>query len=265
MLRRLQAGAKRSLGQHFLANPGVARRIVSLAGVEQGSRVLEIGPGLGALTRELCAAGAELVALERDARLADWVAELAPEVRLVRGDALKLSLPELLPGSDWLCVSNLPYNIGTLLVGRMVRQPGTFRRLVVMLQREVAERICAPVGVKAYGALSVEIQARAEARLGFRVRPGSFHPPPRVESAVVVLDLRPEPDLAGAPQQRFDQVVRSAFAQRRKTLLNALGAAYGRPTAARILAKAKVEPGQRAERLERGDFARLALALEAEG
>ncbi|MBN1336967.1 MAG: ribosomal RNA small subunit methyltransferase A [Deltaproteobacteria bacterium] len=259
LLRSLDASAQKALGQHFLASPSVASSIVRLAGVVPGSRVLEIGPGLGALTRLLVQAGAEVVAVEQDPALARWIRKTFPSVQVVKADALGLDVEVLCPGTGWWCVSNLPYNVGTHLVGRLARLPGTFCRLVVMLQREVGERIVARPGSRTYGALSVEMQARAEASLLLRVRPGAFHPPPRVASVVVRLDLGPR--MGSVDPARFDAVVRAAFSTRRKTVRNALGAAFGIRTAEEALAAAGVDPGTRAETLDVEAFSRIASAL----
>ncbi len=261
LLRSMEAHAQKALGQHFLSSPDVAASIVRLAGVGEGSRVLEIGPGLGALTRPLVAAGATVVAVERDPILAGWIRRTWPTVQVVEADALEVDLAALCPGSGWSCVSNLPYRVGTHLTGRMARLPGTFDRLTLMLQREVADRIAARPGGRAYGALSVELQARAEVSVVLHVRPGAFHPPPRVASAVVHLRLRPVPATGGADPDRFDAVVRAAFATRRKTLRNALGAVYGIPVALAALAAADVDPGARAEAVDVAAFGRLARTV----
>ncbi len=260
-LRGLGARAKKSLGQNFLTSPEVARTIVRRAELGEGSRVLEVGPGLGALTEPLLEAGVELCVVERDDRLADELLQRWPGLGLIRADAMRVDLGELLEGDGWVCVSNLPYNIGTHLVGRMVRLPGTFSRLVVMLQREVADRICAPPGSKTYGSLSVEMQARARATVVLRVKPGSFHPAPKVESAVVRIDLgRPEAT-RGVDLELLDRLAKAAFQQRRKTLRRSLGSALGKERAGALLQAAGVEPGERPERLELEAFAALARSF----
>ena len=260
-LRGIDARARKSMGQHFLANPAVAKRIVHLAGVERGSRVLEIGPGLGALTEPLIEAGASIVALERDRRLADDLAQRWPALRLERADAMRTDFAELLDGAGWLCVSNLPYNVGTHLVARMMRLPGTFTRLVVMLQREVADRICAEPGSKTYGGLSIEVQARARAEVVLRVRPGSFHPAPKVESAVVRIDLGRPTITQGLDLGALDGLVRAAFQQRRKTLRRSLGSALGKDRAVALLEAAGIDSGERPERLALEEFAALVRVL----
>ena len=260
-LRALDTRARKSLGQHFLASPSVARRIVQLAGVGEGTRVVEVGPGLGAMTEHLLAAGARLVAVERDERLAERLVERWPELELLRADATKVDWATRLPGDGWTCVSNLPYNVGTHIVSAMVRTPGTFEALVVMLQREVAERICAEPGSKSYGALSVELQARARAELLLRVKPGSFHPPPKVDSTVIRLTPRRHPQVSAEALAGLDRVVRAAFAQRRKTLRRSLGSVYGKDRAVAALTAAAIDPGARPETVAVESFAQLVEAL----
>lgn len=253
--------ARKSLGQHFLASPSVAKRIVQLAGVGEGTPVVEVGPGLGALTELLLDAGARLVAVERDDRLADQLLERWPGLELIRADAMRVDWAARLEGEGWTCVSNLPYNVGTHIVSRMVRTPGTFRQLVVMLQREVAERICAEPGGKVYGALSVELQARARAELLLRVKPGAFHPPPKVDSAVIRLVPRLHPGVAGCDLAGFDRVVRAAFNQRRKTLRKSLGGTFGKSQALAALEEAGIDSGARPEVVAVEGFGRLARGL----
>lgn len=266
-LKELEGHAKKRFGQHFLASPTVVEQIVTLAGVTPGQPVLEIGPGLGVLTEALLGAGAAVTAVELDRDLAGWLrgrfaAPLAQgQLRLVEGDAARMELGALLPPGAW-CVANLPYNVGTRLVVQMLAQPARFARLVVMLQREVALRLAAPPGDRARGSLSVYAQARADIRPLLRVPPGAFHPPPRVESAVIALDLRPAPALGGASEAGFEAVVQAAFAQPRRTLRRNLADAYGVEAAERALSLAAVDPAARPATLDLAAFARLSLALE---
>jgi 16S rRNA (adenine1518-N6/adenine1519-N6)-dimethyltransferase len=261
-LRSMQARARKSLGQHFLSSPSVARRIVQLARLEQGARVVEVGPGLGAMTELLLEAGAQLVCVERDDRLADQLIERWPGLELHRADAVRADWASLLPGAGWICVSNLPYNVGTHIVSAMTRSPGTFDRLVVMLQREVAERICAGPGSKTYGALSVELQARARCELLLRVKPGSFHPPPKVDSAVILVELGQHPATEGIDLGALDRLVHAAFAQRRKTLRKSLAATYGKARALEALEAAGIPSGSRPEVVPVEGFAALVRAFD---
>jgi len=263
LLRELETRAKRRLGQNFLVDPTRVAAIVAAAGVGEGSRVLEIGTGLGALTEGLLAAGAAVTGVEKDALLADFLQERLPAVRVIQGDALQVDLAEICPGSGWRCVANLPYNVATPLVIRMLGMPATFDRLVLMVQREVAERFTAHAGDDAYGSLSLEVQVHARARIAFRIGPGAFHPRPKVDSAVAIFDLLPEPDTGGVDPERFRQVVRAAFGQRRKTLRNSLGSIFGRDEAEAMLARAGIPATERAERLDREAFIRLARVAPA--
>jgi len=261
-LRAMHTTPRKSLGQHFLSSPSVAQRIVQLAEVGQGARVVEVGPGLGALTEHLLAAGAQLVAVERDERLADELIQRWPEIELHRDDAVRIDWSERLEGSDWTCVSNLPYNVGTHIVSSMVRTPGTFRRLVVMLQLEVAQRICAEPGSKTYGALSVDMQSRARCEMMLRIKPGSFHPPPKVDSAVIRIDLGLHPAVVGMDLAQLDQVVRTAFNQRRKTLRKSLGGTFGKVRALEALEAAGIPSSHRPEVLSVEQFAALTRELD---
>ncbi len=261
LLKRIEGRARRRFGQHFLASPGVVQRIVSVAGVRAGDRVLEIGPGLGVLTEALLEAGAEVTAVELDRDLAAFLAARFPGLRLIEGDAARQDWASLLPGGGWKCVSNLPYNVGTKLVTEMVCQPQTFARLVVMLQKEVAARMVAPAGDRKRGSLSVHMEAHAATRLALKVPPGAFHPPPRVDSAVIVADLFEEPRTGGVPSQRFEAVVRVAFSAPRKSLRNALRSGFARERIAAALQAADLDGGRRAATITVEEFQRLVIAI----
>jgi 16S rRNA (adenine1518-N6/adenine1519-N6)-dimethyltransferase len=246
----------------------VARRIVDAAELQPGAAVLEIGPGLGALTDELAARAARLYLVEIDRGLAAWLLERhadRPHVRVLVGDVLALPLETMLEGDDDITVvANLPYNIATPVLFRLLALRRRVRRAVVMLQREVAARLVAPPGADARGSLSVMMQTWAEVRVAFGVSRRSFLPPPRVDSAVVVLRLAATPRVPLRDPAAYEAVVRAAFGQRRKMLRNALAAlavARGVDGAA-LFERAGVDPRARAETLALDDFARLAGALE---
>jgi 16S rRNA (adenine1518-N6/adenine1519-N6)-dimethyltransferase len=255
-------------GQHFLCDPAVARRIVDAAELRPGAAVLEIGPGLGALTDELAARAARLYLVEIDrglaARLLEHHAD-RPHVHVLVGDVLALPLETMLEGDDDITVvANLPYNIATPVLFRLLALRRRVRRAVVMLQREVAARLAAPPGADARGALSVMMQTWAEVRVAFGVSRRSFLPPPRVDSAVAVLRLAATPRVPLRDPATYEAVVRAAFGQRRKMLRNALAAlaaARGVDGTA-LFERAGVDPRARAETLALEDFARLAGALE---
>jgi 16S rRNA (adenine1518-N6/adenine1519-N6)-dimethyltransferase len=186
-------------------------------------------------------------------------------VDLIEGDALDYPFEQGLEGTGWVCVSNLPYNVATPILGRLVRMGALFDRLLLMFQKEVGERLSARRGSKAWGALSLDIQTWAEVEPRLLVPPEAFHPRPKVNSMVVEVRPRLEPATFGATPAAFHATVRAAFGQRRKTLRNALGAIYGRDVAEEALQRAGVDPGERAERLTPEEFGRLAQALHADG
>jgi 16S rRNA (adenine1518-N6/adenine1519-N6)-dimethyltransferase len=261
-LKQLEARAKKRFGQHFLASPGIVRQIITVAQLEAGCRVLEIGPGLGVLTEALLDCGASVTAVELDRDMAGFIRERLPAVHLIEGDGAQLDLPELLEGSGWRCVSNLPYNAGTRMITNMLNAPDTFERLVVMVQKEVADRLVAPAGHRKRGSLSVFTEARAQARIRIKVPPGAFHPPPKVRSAVVDMRLLPEANTGPAPVEVFDQVVRRSFVQPRKTIRNNLAAAYSRDLADEVLNEAGVSPSDRPAALVLEQFQALAVAVD---
>lgn len=257
-LRSLEQRARRRFGQHFLSREDVITRIVRGSGVTAGAHVLEIGPGLGVLTEALLEAGAQVTAVEVDRDLAAWIRERFPAVRLVEGDATRLDLPSLVPPGAHI-VANLPYNVGTGLVVDAL--DAKFSSITVMLQREVVARMLAGPDDDAYGSLSVRVRSRAEGMYLFTVPPSAFHPPPKVDSAVVKLIPRAAPEVGPAGPAAFDATVRAAFAQRRKTLLNSLSSAFPRDQVAAALETSAVSPQARAETLDLGAFQRLAAAL----
>ena len=255
-------GRRRALGQHFLVDSTVAERMLTFAALEPGTSVLEIGPGRGALTGALLRAGQRVVAVEYDGLLARALLERAdPRLEVVAADFLRLdltTLPAPLP-----VVANLPYSSATAILARLLEHAERFPRIVVMVQREVAERLAAVPGSRDYGSLTVLTKLYARVTLGFHVPAAAFAPPPRVESSVVRLDVEAEPRIALGDPARFRRVVRFAFAQRRKTLRNALGAGLGDLRhAERALDRAGIDPMRRAESCSLEDFARLADAVE---
>jgi 16S rRNA (adenine1518-N6/adenine1519-N6)-dimethyltransferase len=254
LLRSLEQRARKRFGQHFLTEPAIAGRMVAAAGIAPGDAALEIGPGLGILTEALVRAGARVTAIELDRDLAAFLRERMPDVELVEGDAMKAPLGPL---GSVAVVANLPYNVGTGLLLRLLTEAAPPRVLVVMLQKEVAERIVAPPGSRARGSLSVAVQARADARIAFRVPAGAFHPPPRVESAVLV--IRPRPGEALGVD--FDRVVRAAFSAPRKKLRNALRTGLGQDADA-VLLRSGVDGDARPAALDLAAFHALARAAK---
>jgi len=253
-------------GQHFLCDPAVARRIVETAEIGPGTVALEIGPGLGALTEELAGRAGRLYLVEIDpalaARLAARYAE-NPRVRVIEGDVLALSLETLVTETRVTVIGNLPYNIALPILFRLREQRLRMPRAVVMVQREVAERLVARPRTPDYGVTSVLLQAVADVRIAFGVSRRSFLPPPRVDSAVVDVRWSAAPRFDLGDEEAFREVVRAAFGMRRKMLRNALAALTRRRGVDLELAceRAGVAPSARAETLDLDAFARLARAL----
>lgn len=254
--------AKKSLGQHFLLDLNLTRRIARAAGDIQNATVLEIGPGPGGLTRALLAEGAaQVVAVERDARavaaLQPLVAAYPGRLELIEADALAFDpAPLFARGRPVRIVANLPYNIGTVLLLQWLAQP--FAGITVMLQKEVVERLAAPPGSASYGRLAVIAQWSHQVRRLFDVPARAFTPPPKVESSIVELIPRAAP-LAPADRATLERVTAAAFGQRRKMLrgsLKALGDAEA------LLAAAGIEPTRRAEEIPIEGFCALARALK---
>jgi 16S rRNA (adenine1518-N6/adenine1519-N6)-dimethyltransferase len=256
-------------GQHFLCDPAVAHRIVDAAQLAPGATVLEIGPGLGALTDALAAQAGRLYLVEIDRGLAARLGEryaAQPHVEVLVGDVLALPLERVVAGHDITVVANLPYNVSTPVLFRLLALRGRVRRAVLMLQREVAERLVAPAGGDARGVLSVMVQTWATIRVAFGVSRRSFLPQPRVDSTVVVVEIADTARVPIADAGLYADVVRAAFGQRRKMLHNALaGLAGSRGITGerldRCFARAGVDPRARAETLGLDEFARLADAL----
>jgi 16S rRNA (adenine1518-N6/adenine1519-N6)-dimethyltransferase len=268
LLREHGLRPRRALGQHFLADPNTARRIVRLAGVERGDRVLEIGPGLGSLTLALLDAGARVLAVEMDERLSAVLEHVASDdanLRVVTADALRVDFGALLAsetGGRWRCVSNLPYNVATPVVVRVLERVPRIRDLLVMVQREVGERLVAGPGGRAYGAVSVRVAYHAHAKISGVVPPSVFVPAPKVESALVRLARRDAPPVDVPSVPRLFELIQAGFAHRRKMLRGALRPLLGARTVD-VLTRAGIDPGARAEALGLVAWAALSRA-EAE-
>jgi 16S rRNA (adenine1518-N6/adenine1519-N6)-dimethyltransferase len=249
----------RALGQNFVADPNTVRRIVRLAGVGAGDRVVEIGAGLGSLTLALVEAGAAVTAVEVDRHLLPVLREVVEPVgaRVVEGDALHLDWSAVLgEAGPWAVVANLPYNIATPLVLDLLERVPAIDRMLVMVQLEVGERLAAGPGTKAYGIPSVKVGWWAGARVVGKVPPTVFVPPPRVDSALVEVRRR-APAGDDAARRAVFGLVEAGFGQRRKMLRRSLADRV--PAAA--FAAAGVRPEARAEELVLADWQRLAAAL----
>lgn len=273
LLDRHGIEARRSLGQNFVVDPNTVRSIAGLAGVGPDDHVVEIGPGLGSLTLALADTGAEVLAVEKDRNLLPVLDEVlageraeraergapALEVRVVEGDALTVEWADLLgPDADqeWVLVANLPYNVAVPVVLRALGAAPRLRRLVVMVQLEVAERLCAEPGSRTIGVPTVKVGWYGAARIVKRVGPEVFVPRPRVGSAVVAIDRRPPPSQLVGPLDVFPLVER-AYRQRRKMLRSTLGEVVDPD----VFAAAGVDQRDRPEQLGLGDWVRLVEAI----
>jgi 16S rRNA (adenine1518-N6/adenine1519-N6)-dimethyltransferase len=273
LLERHGLAARRSLGQNFVTDPNTVRKVVRLAGVTAGDRVLEVGPGLGSLTLALVESGAAVVAVEKDRSLIPVLREVLAgadaldpgdgpvpspgRVRVLEADALHLDWDAVAPDPPWAVVANLPYNVAVPVVMEVLERARSVERVVVMVQAEVAERIVAAPGGRTIGIPSIKVAWYGDARILATVGPEVFVPRPRVRSAIIGIDRRPPPSATVGPAQVFPLVER-AYGQRRKMLRSTLGPAVG-PGA---FAAAGIAPTARPEELGVAEWAALAEAVE---
>ena len=251
----------RALGQNFVADPNTVRRIARLAGVGPGDHVLEIGAGLGCLTLALAETGAAVTAVEVDKYLVPLLREVVEPVgaSVIEADAMTADWPSILAGHDrWTLVANLPYNISTPLVLDLLDHVPAIDRMLVMVQREVGERLTATVGDKAYGIPSVKVAYWATARVAGKVSPSVFIPEPNVESALVQIERRPSPATDADAEAMF-RLVRMAFGQRRKMLRRSLAAEVSDDA----FAASGTRPEARPEELDIEQWGRLTTAVAA--
>ncbi|NNU16673.1 16S rRNA (adenine(1518)-N(6)/adenine(1519)-N(6))-dimethyltransferase RsmA [Parvularcula sp. ZS-1/3] len=251
--------AKKGLGQHFLLDLNLTRKIAGFCEAGEGNTILEIGPGPGGLTRALLETGADVFAIERDRRIAPVLEELADatgRLKWEEADALKAD-DRALVGDDVVIASNLPYNISTeLLIKWLTVEPRFWRRLVLMFQKEVGDRILAEPGSKTYGRLSVIAQAASKPRLGFHLPARAFTPPPKVDSSVLIFenDGRPE------NLKELERVTEAAFGQRRKMLRQSLKSIFSGDVS-EVLEQEGLSPTARAEMLSVESYRALAKRL----
>ena len=261
----------KGLGQNFLVNPSVCPRMAEMGGANERSGVLEIGPGIGVLTAELARRAKRVVAVELDDRLIPVLDETLGEysnVKVIHGDALKLDLAEIISENFYDCESvavcaNLPYYITSPIIMALLESRLPITSVTVMVQKEAADRICAPVGSRESGALTVAINYYSEPHMLFRVSPGSFMPPPKVTSAVIRMDILKEPKYDVGDEKTFFAMVKAGFSQRRKTLANSLtsGGFLSKEDAAQALAAADIAPNARIESLDMQKLAVLSKKI----
>lgn len=259
----------KALGQNFLINPSVCPQMAECCGAD-GQGVLEIGPGVGVLTAELAKRAQKVVSLELDKRLLPVLAETLADfdnVTIVNDDVLKVDLRALLEehfaGMEVCVCANLPYYITSPVIMRLLEERLPFRSITVMVQKEAADRLCAPVGSREAGAVTVAVQYYARAEKLFSVSRGSFLPAPNVDSAVIRLQIRETPAVAVTDERKFFRMVKAAFGQRRKTALNAIsaGMALQKADVASALERAGLLANIRAEQLSMEELAALCDAL----
>jgi 16S rRNA (adenine1518-N6/adenine1519-N6)-dimethyltransferase len=265
LLSRHGLRPRTNLGQHFLVDPNTIRKIVRAASFPPGSLIVEVGAGLGALTVGLASAGASVAAIEQDRSLEPALSEVVGglhDVTVVWGDALTLDYDRLLGGRSARLVSNLPYQIATPLVLRLLEEVDLVSEQLVMVQREVGDRLVAAPGTAAYGAVSAKVAYFATSRVEFKVSRAVFLPEPDVESVVVRLTRRSEPPVPG-DRRRIFAVIDAGFATRRKTIRTALrGAGVEADAVASALEASGVDGSERAERLGLEEFAAIARVLD---
>lgn len=257
----------KSLGQNFLINPAVCPKIAELGGCKKGVCALEIGTGVGVLTRELAERCDRVVAVEIDRRLEPILEETLADfdnVEVIFADVMETDLPELIKerfgDSEVVVCANLPYYITSPVIMRVLESRLPISAMTVMVQKEAADRICAKPATRECGAISLAVSYYSEPKMLFRVNRGSFMPAPNVDSAVIRLDIRREVPLTPDRERRLFRIVRAAFAQRRKQLVNPLSAELGRSKAevAELLAECGIKTTARAEELTLGEFMALA-------
>ena len=261
---------KKRLGQNFLMDAAAASRIADLVvedSPRESFRILEIGPGTGALTQALLNVHDDVSALDIDPDMVRILRsrEELRGARIIEADALTFDYAQFAADRPWRVTGNLPYNVATPLIMQFVEMRSGPQCLIVMVQKEVADRFAAKPGTPAYGSLSVAVQYAMRVEKAFTLKPGAFYPRPKIDSTVVRLTRRPEPAVNVRDEHRFLQVVRAAFAYRRKTLANSVSLALGVPrgTIAQALQQSGLDTEIRGEQLGLTDFARLADHLPA--
>ena len=262
----------KGFGQNFIVNPGVPPKIVDAAGIDRSCGVIEIGPGIGVLTKEMARRAGKVVAVEVDKRLPPVLEETLAgfdNVKVILQDVLKTDLKALaaqeFPGMKVVVCANLPYYITSPIIMKLLEDKLPIDNITVMVQKEAAERLAALPGTRESGAVSCAVRYFAQPRMMFSVQAGSFYPAPKVTSAVVRMDIRPTPAVSVPDEKAYFALVRAAFGQRRKTAANSIAAGLGipRPQVTAALEAAGLDPRVRPEQLTLEDFAAVDAALRA--
>ena len=265
LLKRYHLRAHKGLGQNFLQDPLALEAIVFAAEIQPTDTVLEIGPGLGSLTRYLAVTAREVVAVELDEGLLPPLKEILshyPNVRFIHGDILKLSPGELIAEDNYLVVANIPYYITSALIRHLLESDRKPRRIVLTIQKEVAQRICAKPGDLSLLALSVQVYGKP--RIAAHIPAEAFFPAPKVDSAVLVIDIYPSPLIREEYLDTFFKLIKAGFGQKRKTLRNSLSSGlHISPTeAADLLGRASIDPQRRAESLDLAEWSELTSVMQ---
>lgn len=261
---------KKRLGQNFLIDRNVLDRLLQGARISADSNVIEVGPGLGVVTRELALRSGRVVCIDIDSDMEPILREVLsglPNVEVVIADFLKVDLDHFLTergGGHWSVIANLPYYITTPIIVKLIESKANFDSIILMVQREVASRLKASAGSSDYGSISVFVQYHCEVTSVMKVSRNVFYPVPDVDSELIRLDIRPKPAVDVADEQLFFAIVRAAFGKRRKTLLNALSSSadlgWDRERAEAVLSAAGIDSGKRGETLTLNDFALICSA-----
>ncbi|MCG8567535.1 MAG: 16S rRNA (adenine(1518)-N(6)/adenine(1519)-N(6))-dimethyltransferase RsmA [Desulfobacterales bacterium] len=270
LLKREKLFAGKEMGQNFLSDPGTALMIVQRTGIAEDTKVLEIGPGLGALTRHICRVSKNVTVVEKDRRIIPLLQEeLAEEgmnaVQILNQDILKTDFAEIAQGEQMVVISNLPYNISSQILFRIIKNRSLISSAYLMFQKELAQRIMSPPGSKSYSRLSAVVQYAADIRHVADIKPAAFFPRPDVDSTVLAFDLFQKRDLDEKTEDLLFDVIKAAFSKRRKTLKNSMsGGEMGmkKPFVGQALEMAGIQPERRAETLSVDEFKAITLSVQ---
>lgn len=270
ILRKHGFTFSKALGQNFLINPSVCPRMAQACGADKNSGVVEVGPGIGVLTNELAKQAKKVVAVELDKRLLPVLEETLNEhknVKVINGDVMKLDLNKLIEdefqGMNVCVCANLPYYITSPIVMRLLEEKLNVTSITVMVQKEAAQRICAEIGTRQCGAVTAAVWYYSEPELLFNVSSGSFMPAPKVDSAVIRLNIRKEPPVSVINEEVFFKTVKASFSQRRKNIANSLstGLSLGKKQVIDLLNECGISSSKRAEELSMDDFGKISDKL----